>query len=148
MILVFGPGQNGFCGQVLSKTKNPLEACKNGRSKGGILNVFFFKTYSKFRNGFLKLRFFGGKRTGHKKILQYFHGSIFLWLVRWSGRGSATGNNFLANPKKATKSYSRSRTVLSVRDCREKSEKETTKIFIKKKRPKEALFCNRKLRSF
>ena len=112
MILVFGPGQNGFFGQVLSKTKNPLEACKNGRSGGGILNVFFFKTYSKFRNGFLKLRFFGGRRTGKKKILQYFHWSIFFLLVRWSGRGSATGNNFLANPKTATISYSRNRAVL------------------------------------
>lgn len=46
------------------------------------------------------------------------------------------GNNFWANPKKATKSYSRSRVVLSIKDFREKSEKETTKIlfsfFLKK----------------
>lgn len=58
IILVFGPGETGFCGQVLSKTKNPLEALENGRSLGGILNVFFFKTYSKFRNRIFEASFF------------------------------------------------------------------------------------------
>jgi hypothetical protein len=82
IILVFGPGENGSFGQVLSKTKNPLEAFENGRSRGETLRVFFFKTFSNFEDGFLKLRFFFQVRTGQKKYCSFFSLQYFLCCVR------------------------------------------------------------------
>ena len=128
--------------------QKPSRSFRKWEKRGRDFECVFFQNLFKISEWIFEASFFFEGGGLAKKNTAVFSLEYFFLLVRWSGRGSATGNNFLANPKTATKSYSRSRAVLSVRDCSENSEKETTKIFIKKKRPKEALFCNRKLRSF
>lgn len=103
----FYPWLIGFFWPRLTKDKNPLEACKNGSSQGGNFECVFFQNVFKISNRIFEASFFWGKDWPKKNTSVFSLEYFFFWLVRCSGKGSVAGNNFLANSKKATKSYSR-----------------------------------------